>query len=321
MARNAAVPILTAEPGLTHYLEEIRRFPMVMNEVQFLFASEPCKPLKPRSLYVVFLVEKDVRVERRRTCNYLNHEEINEQYEVCTSSYQKHRNEEEGCIVAFVTAARTWRARTGACASRRQAPVKCTRVRSVDCFDPNRSRAPTAITSRHQSAARRITRSAPKRGASCRTTRTRSRRGHASEYAVNLGGHDEVVLMQSLDLLGLQRDRRIAPTEADIRMMAFGLCEFTNLPNKGKRLAEIAKPEAPLDAVSFLRQLPVWGLCVKELSLLAREWGYSPATGNTGFASKSFGHVACPSCQPSPAPRLANCESDVAISANQAIEG
>jgi hypothetical protein len=38
----------------------------VMNEVQFLFASEPCKPLKPRPLYVVFLVEKDVRVERRR---------------------------------------------------------------------------------------------------------------------------------------------------------------------------------------------------------------------------------------------------------------
>lgn len=78
----------------------------VMNEVQFLFASEPCKPPKPRSLYVVFLVEKDVRVERGRTCNYLNHEEINRQYEVCTSSYQKHRNEEEGCIVAFVTAVR-----------------------------------------------------------------------------------------------------------------------------------------------------------------------------------------------------------------------
>jgi hypothetical protein len=35
----------------------------VMNEVQFLFPSEPCKPLQPRSLYVVLLVEKDVRVE------------------------------------------------------------------------------------------------------------------------------------------------------------------------------------------------------------------------------------------------------------------
>src|SRR5467141_1772522 len=90
-----------------------------------------------------------------------------------------------------------------------------------------------------------------KRGASCRATRTRSRRGRSSEYAVNLGGHDEVVLMQSLNLLGLQRDRRIAPTEADIRMVAFGFREFTNLLNKGKRVAEIAKPEAPLDAVSF----------------------------------------------------------------------
>src|SRR5260370_1220298 len=120
------------------------------------------------------------------------------------------------------------------------------------------------------------------------------RRGRACEYAVNLGGHDEVVLMQSLDLLGLQRDGRVAPTEAEILMMSFSFREFTNLLNKGERLPEIAKPEAPLDAVSFLQQLPVRGLRMKELSLLAREWRYSPATGRTGFASKSLGHVACP---------------------------
>src|ERR1700724_4278315 len=168
--------------------------------------------------------------------------------------------------------------------------------RRLGCFDRNRSGAPTTL--RHQSANVLGTEKPAQVAAGIRTG---SRRGGPGEYAVNLGGHDEVVLMQSLDLLGLQRNRRIAPAEADIRMMAFGLCEFTNLPNKGKRLAEIAKPEAPLDAVSFLRQLPVWGLFVKELSLLAREWGYSPATGSTGFASKSFGHVACPSCQPSPA--------------------
>jgi hypothetical protein len=35
----------------------------VMNKVKFLFASEPSKPLKPRSLYVVFIVKKNVRVE------------------------------------------------------------------------------------------------------------------------------------------------------------------------------------------------------------------------------------------------------------------
>ena len=62
-------------------------------------------------------------------------------------------------------------------------------------------------------------------------------------------------------------------------MMAFSFREFTNLLNKGKRLPEIAKPEAPLDAVSFLRQLPVWGGCMKELSLLAREWGIPPRQG------------------------------------------
>jgi len=77
----------------------------VMNEVQFLFPSEPCKPLKPRSLYVVFFVEKDVRVERRCTCDYLSHEEIDWQYEV-SRSYQKHRNEEEGRVVAFVAEVR-----------------------------------------------------------------------------------------------------------------------------------------------------------------------------------------------------------------------
>ncbi len=76
-------------------------------------------------------------------------------------------------------------------------------------------------------------------------------------------------------------------------MMALSFSEFTNLLNKGKCLPKIAKPEAPLDAASFLQQLPVWGLCLKEFSFLAREWRNSPATRSTGFASKSFGHVAC----------------------------
>ena len=72
--------------------------------------------------------------------------------------------------------------------------------------------------------------------------------------------------MQPLDLLSLQSDGRLAPTEADIQMMAFSFREFTNLLNKGKRLPEIAKPEAPFDAASFLRQLPLSGLCVGHTS-------------------------------------------------------
>src|SRR5258707_13970076 len=38
MARNAALPILTAEPGLTHYLEEIRRFPMLERQEEYMLA-------------------------------------------------------------------------------------------------------------------------------------------------------------------------------------------------------------------------------------------------------------------------------------------
>src|ERR1700726_4437003 len=39
MARNAALPIPTVEPGLTHYLEEIRRFPMLEPQEEFMLAK------------------------------------------------------------------------------------------------------------------------------------------------------------------------------------------------------------------------------------------------------------------------------------------
>src|SRR5258708_24536018 len=39
MARNAVLPILTAEPGLTHYLEEIRRFPMLERQEEYMLAK------------------------------------------------------------------------------------------------------------------------------------------------------------------------------------------------------------------------------------------------------------------------------------------
>src|SRR5258705_12040797 len=38
MARNA-LPILSAEPGLTHYLEEIRRFPMLERQEEYMLGK------------------------------------------------------------------------------------------------------------------------------------------------------------------------------------------------------------------------------------------------------------------------------------------
>src|SRR5258708_31147897 len=59
----------------------------VMSEVRFLHPSEPCKPPKPRSLDVLFLVEKDRRVVGRRTGDHLTNEEINWQRQVAARSY------------------------------------------------------------------------------------------------------------------------------------------------------------------------------------------------------------------------------------------
>src|SRR5262245_37384696 len=39
MARAAALPLLTAESGLTRYLEEIRRFPMLEPQDEFMLAK------------------------------------------------------------------------------------------------------------------------------------------------------------------------------------------------------------------------------------------------------------------------------------------
>src|SRR5580658_4348220 len=39
MARATAGPVLRAEPGLTHYLEEIRRFPMLDRQEEYLLAK------------------------------------------------------------------------------------------------------------------------------------------------------------------------------------------------------------------------------------------------------------------------------------------
>jgi RNA polymerase sigma-32 factor len=39
MAHNAALPIPTVEPGLTHYLEEIRRFPMLERHEEYMLAK------------------------------------------------------------------------------------------------------------------------------------------------------------------------------------------------------------------------------------------------------------------------------------------
>jgi hypothetical protein len=71
----------------------------------------------------------------------------------------------------------------------------------------------------------------------------------ATEHAVDLARHDEIVLVQSLDLLGAQGDGRVTPAEADVGVMAFGLGKLTDFPKNAERFPEIVESNGPLDAV------------------------------------------------------------------------
>jgi len=63
----------------------------------------------------------------------------------------------------------------------------------------------------------------------------------AIEQPINLARHDEVVLMQSFDLLGAQRDSRITSAEADVWVMAFCLGKLTDFPKNAERFPEIVE--------------------------------------------------------------------------------
>ena len=79
--------------------------------------------------------------------------------------------------------------------------------------------------------------------------------------------HDEV--RQSFDILGAQRDSRITPAEADVRMMAFCLGKLTNFLNKVERFPEIVESSGALDAVGR-PPLAIDSLLVRPIARLPR---------------------------------------------------
>lgn len=71
-------------------------------------------------------------------------------------------------------------------------------------------------------------------------------------HVIQLRGHDEVVLVQAFDLLGLEGHRRVAPAEADIRVMPLGFCEFSNFVHEREGLCEVLERIGPLDSASLI---------------------------------------------------------------------
>src|SRR5262249_36399431 len=99
----------------------------------------------------------------------------------------------------------------------------------------------------------------------------------ASHQAVDLARQDEVVLVQALDLVREHRNRRIAPAEADIGMMALFLGDGAHLVDEVECGGKILEGELPLQAMSVIHERPAR----RALEIAARHFeaqGFDAAT-------------------------------------------
>src|SRR5271165_3854598 len=101
--------------------------------------------------------------------------------------------------------------------------------------------------------------------------------------AIELCRHDEVVLVQTLDLLGVQRDRGVAPAKPDLGMMSLGFGECGCALDEGEGLAEILETVGPLDPLRSVKQLPIRRLPMVARGLLLRQRRYAAAAGRATF--------------------------------------
>ena len=77
---------------------------------------------------------------------------------------------------------------------------------------------------------------------------------------INLDGHDKVVLVETLYLLGSQRNRRVAPAEADGGALAFCFGQFADLLHKCQRFTEVSESKGPLKAIGIVLERPIRSL-------------------------------------------------------------
>jgi hypothetical protein len=106
--------------------------------------------------------------------------------------------------------------------------------------------------------------------------------GRACRDAVELCGHDEVVLVQALDLLRLQGDGHVAPAEADVGVMTLGFRQMCNLPDEGKRLCEVPELERSLKPPLVLNT-PLGRLTVMSADFVRRKGRDAASSWGTGF--------------------------------------
>src|SRR5436309_2464594 len=105
----------------------------------------------------------------------------------------------------------------------------------------------------------------------------RGARSRARGQRVHLRGHDEVVLVQALDLVRVEDDAAVAPAEGDVRVVARRLGELGDLLDQRQGGGEVRRLEGALDARRPGVERPARRLAEKPLRLGTRERRYPAA--------------------------------------------
>ena len=82
----------------------------------------------------------------------------------------------------------------------------------------------------------------------------------------------------------------MAPAEADVGVMPFGLGEFAHLLNEAECFSKIAKSKCPLDSMGIIAQLPSGDFCLKPLRFVRGERRNPAAARRAGSFGQRVGH-------------------------------
>ena len=95
--------------------------------------------------------------------------------------------------------------------------------------------------------------------------------------------------MQALDLVGVQRDRGVAPAEGDVGVMALVLGEPADPVDEAERLAKILELVGALDPLALVEQRPAQYMLQQTLGRLGLTSGAAPRPCTARSSSRSVG--------------------------------
>jgi hypothetical protein len=87
----------------------------------------------------------------------------------------------------------------------------------------------------------------------------------------DLGGQDEIILVETTDLMGVELHNNVTPTEPEIGVVAFLLGDFTNPIDETQRRGKILEAESSFQAGSFMGQTPPGCLLKEAIRILATQ--------------------------------------------------